>query len=60
MQRAVRRQRAQELFAERRWWYKAVMRRGARFFVLKEGEPLEFVLGKRMLCAQSSGPRRLG
>ena len=36
------------------------MRRGARYFVLsgKEGEPVEFILGKRMLCEQSSGPRR--
>ena len=27
---------------------------------LQEGEPLEFTLGKRMLCEQSSGPRRAG
>ena len=30
------------------------------FCVLKEGEPVEFILGKRMLCEQSSGPRREG
>jgi hypothetical protein len=60
LQCAVRRQRAQELFSERRWWYKPVMRRGARYFMLKEGEPVEFILGKRMLCEQNSGPRREG
>ena len=35
LQRAVRKQRARELFSDRRWWYKPVMRRGARYFVLK-------------------------
>lgn len=61
VQRAVRRQRARELYEARRWWYKPVARRGNKFYSLAGGgEPIEFVLGKRMLCEHSRGPRKQG
>lgn len=61
VQRAVRRQKARELYESRRWWYKPVARRGNRFYSLAGGgEPLEFVLGKRMLCEHARGPRKQG
>ena len=64
VQRAVRRQRARELYETRRWWYKPVARRGNKLYSLTSssgeggGEPIEYVLGKRMLCEHVPGPHR--
>lgn len=56
----VEQQRA-HLASIRRWWYKPVAILGNQLFSIEDGQAVEFVIGKRMMCAmQAEPPRKVG
>ncbi|EOD09200.1 hypothetical protein EMIHUDRAFT_216526 [Emiliania huxleyi CCMP1516] len=50
-------ERAASLFARREWWYKAVAAEGGRYYCLRRGAALQFVVGKRMVAERAGRPR---
>ena len=48
---------ADSLFEHRRWWYKPVAIASGKYYSMGESVPVNFVIGKRMVCEQLSQDR---
>jgi hypothetical protein len=59
LQLALYQQQSEHLFSIRKWWYKPVAVVGSQLYSIADGEAVEFVIGKRMLCAQVAAGKLL-